>query len=89
MNLCSWEPDMSAKAREYIDYWVENSVHAAEQFRTPGASQNVDELVRRLVEMAQGQGISENAMREEVGDVTDYVRGKLRAANKAEDDRRK
>jgi hypothetical protein len=78
---------MTAQAREYIDFWIENSVHAVEQFRTPGASQEVAELVRRLIEGAKAQGISEKDMRDEVGDLTEYVRDKLRAANKAEDDR--
>jgi hypothetical protein len=78
---------MTANAREYLDFWIENSVHAAEQFRTPGASQDVTELVRRLIEGAKGQGISEKDIQDEVGDLTEYVRGKLMAANKAENDR--
>jgi hypothetical protein len=78
---------MTAKAREYLDFWIENSVHAAEQFRAAGASQDVTELVRRLIDGAKGQGISEKDMQDEVGDLTEYVRGKLRAANKAEDER--
>ncbi|WP_375775954.1 hypothetical protein ACE103_29770 [Bradyrhizobium sp. ma5] len=78
---------MTETAREYIDYWVENSVHAAEQFRTPGASQDVEELVRRLIAGAGGQGITEQAMRDEVGDIADYIRKKLKAANKSEGDR--
>src|SRR3954470_8507209 len=51
-----------SKVREFIDFWVENSVHAAEQYRTAGASQDVAELTRRLVEAANGQGISEVAL---------------------------
>ena len=27
-----------SKVREYIDFWVENSFHAAEQYSTPGAT---------------------------------------------------
>jgi hypothetical protein len=42
---------------------------------------------RRLIEDAKGQGISEKDMQDEVGDLTEYVRDKLRAAKKAEDDR--
>ncbi|TYL90983.1 hypothetical protein FXB40_30645 [Bradyrhizobium rifense] len=79
---------MTSKAREYIDFWIETSVHAAEQYRTPGASQSVDDLVRRLVAGAKGQGISEEAMTNEVGDLTDFIRGKLSAANQVEKDRR-
>ena len=79
---------MTSKTREYIDFWIENSVHAAEQYGTPGASQSVNDLVHRLVEGAKGQGISENAMTSEVGDLTAYVRSKLSEANKVEKDRR-
>lgn len=80
---------MPTKAREYIDFWIENSVHAAEQFGTPGASQDVTELVRRLLEGAKGQGISEESMTDDVGDLTEYVRGKLATVNQVEKDRRK
>lgn len=80
---------MTTRAREYIDFWIENSVHAVEQFGTPGASQDVSILVERLIEGARGQGINEKAMRQEVGDLTEYVRAKLAAANKSETERRK
>jgi hypothetical protein len=78
---------MTAKAREYIDFWIETSVHASEEYGTPGASQDVAVLVGRLIEGAQGQGISEEDLREEVGDLTDFVRSRLTAANKTEGDR--
>lgn len=74
--------------REYIDFWVENSIHAAEQYRAPGASQDVTELVRRCVEAAEGQGISKADMEAEIGDLAGYLREKLMAANKTETDRR-
>jgi len=80
---------MVSKAREYIDFWVENSIHAAEQYRVSGASQDVTELVRRLVEGAKDQGISEQSMQDEVGDLFEYLRDKLKAANADEADRRK
>jgi len=75
---------MTSKAREYIDFWIETSVHAAEQYGTPGASQSVNELVSRLIEGAMGQGISEQDMTNEVGDLTGYVRDKLSDANRTE-----
>ena len=80
---------MSSEAREYIDFWVENSVHAREQYRGAGASQDVTGLVSRLVDGARAQGISEAAMLAEVGDLNKYVRGKLADANKIEQDRSK
>jgi hypothetical protein len=78
---------MSEKAREFIDFWVENSVHAVEQFRTAGASQDVTELSRRLVAAAKSQGLSEADLQAEIGDVEGFIRSKLANANKAENDR--
>ncbi|AHY50656.1 DUF768 domain-containing protein [Bradyrhizobium japonicum] len=80
---------MSDKAREFIDFWVENSIHAVEQYRTAGASQDVAELTRRLIEAAKGQGISEAELRAEIGDIAAYIEELLRAVNKAESERRK
>ena len=77
-----------SKAREFIDFWIENSVHAVEQFRTRGAPQDVADLTARLVENAKAQGISEADMTAEVGDMGEYIRSKLKAVNKTESDRR-
>ncbi|MET4722019.1 hypothetical protein ABIF63_006125 [Bradyrhizobium japonicum] len=79
---------MSEKAREFIDFWAENSIHAAEQQGTLGASQDVAELTRRLIEGAKGQGISEADLRAAIGDIAAYIEELLRAANRAESERR-
>lgn len=78
-----------SKVREFIDFWTENSIHAAEQYRTAGASQDVAELTRRLVEAAKGQDISEAALQAEIGQIAAYIEERLRAANRAESERRK
>lgn len=75
--------------REFIDFWMENSVHAVEQYRTIGGSQDVAELTRRLVEAAKGQGISEADLQAEIGDIPDYIADQLKAANISESERRK
>ncbi|MHC4053408.1 hypothetical protein [Bradyrhizobium sp. 25ACV] len=80
---------MLTTTREYIVFWVENSVHAAEQSGTPGASQSVDVLVERLVDGAKNQNITREAIEKEVGDLKQYIEGKLTAANRIEQDRRK
>ncbi|MCP3407468.1 hypothetical protein [Bradyrhizobium sp. CCGB01] len=80
---------MLTTPREYIEFWIENSVHAAEQYGTPGASQSVDVLVNRLVEGAQNQNITRAALEKEVGDLKQYIAGKLATANRIEQDRRK
>ncbi|TFW56007.1 hypothetical protein CT676_37515 [Bradyrhizobium sp. MOS001] len=79
---------MSDKAREFIDFWVENSIHAVEQYQTAGASQDVAELTRRLIEVAKGQGISEADLRAAIGDIAAYIEELLRAVNRAESERR-
>ena len=87
MTALSRDENMSASAREFVDFWIENSVHAVEQYRVPGASQDVVELTQRCIEMAKDQGITEQALRDEVGDVGEYIRDRLKAANKAESGR--
>ncbi|QIG93785.1 MULTISPECIES: DUF768 domain-containing protein [Bradyrhizobium] len=78
-----------SKAREFIDFWIENSVHAVEQYRTNGASQDVAELSRRLIDAAKEQGIPEADLQAEIGDISDYIASQLKAANRAESERRK
>ena len=80
---------MSGQAREFVDFWIENSVHPLEQSRAPGASQDVGQLTERCIEMAKGLGISEEAIRDEVGDIAEYIRAKLNSTNLAERDRLK
>lgn len=78
---------MSAKAREFIDFWIENSIHAAEQGRARGGSQDPAELTRRCIEMAGDQGLTEEDMRAEVGNIAEYIGSKLKAANETERNR--
>lgn len=83
------EGNTVSKVREFIDFWTENSIHAVEQYRTAGASQDVADLSRRLVEAAKGQGISEADLHAEIGEISDYIGERLKAANRAESERRK
>lgn len=80
---------MLSKAREFIDFWIENSVHAVEQYRTVGALQDVAELARRLVAAAKEQGFSEADLQAEIGDISNYIGDRLKEANIAERERRK
>lgn len=76
-----------SKAREFIDFWIQNSVHAAEKFRTRGASQDVAELADRCVEAAKDQGLSEADLQAEIGDINAYIGDRLKSANETERDR--
>lgn len=79
---------MTTTVRDYVDFWTENSVHAVEEHGAPGASQNVSVLVNRLVEGAQGQGITREALESEVGDLARYIQSRLANANRIEQERR-
>jgi hypothetical protein len=80
---------MTTMAREYAEFWAENSIHARELDGSRGAEQDLAELVRALIEGAKGQGVSEQDMIAEVGDLREYVGNKLLAANQIENNRRK
>jgi hypothetical protein len=54
------------ETREFIDFWIENSVHAAERYGA-GGEQDVTELTRRFIEAAKEQGIAEADLRAEIG----------------------
>ena len=48
-----------SKAREFLDFWVQNSIHATEQYRIPGGNQAVSDLVGRCIVMAETQGLTQ------------------------------
>jgi hypothetical protein len=73
-----------SKAREFLDFWMQNSVHAAEEYGTPGASQRTTDLVERCVEMAASQGVSRVDLEAEAGDLSDYIKTALESANAKE-----
>jgi len=80
-------PLIGSVTREFIEFWIENSVHAREQRGAAGAGQNAPVLTRRCVEMASSTGLSRAALDEEVGGLSSYIGAKLAAANKLERER--
>ena len=78
---------MSTEAQDFIEFWIENSIHAREHYGIRGAAQGVDELAQRLVESAGRLGFSENELIAAVGNLTFYVRSKLAEANEGEQHR--
>jgi hypothetical protein len=74
---------MSAKVREFIDFWIETGVHAAEPYGNVGGERSAAELAKCCVEAAKGQGLSEADLQAEIGDVAEYIRDRLKPANTA------
>ncbi|CEG07169.1 hypothetical protein BN961_00551 [Afipia felis] len=79
---------MVTNAKEFIDFWVANSVHAKLELGEIGSSQSADELARRLLEAANQLGLSSDDIVQEIGDPAEYIKAKLREFNVAESDRR-
>ena len=75
---------MTGKAREFIDFWIQNSVHAAEQYGAAGGEQNARVLVDRCLKMAESQGLSQADIEAEVGDLAEYIKSKSQRANQTE-----
>ncbi|MBY0380766.1 MAG: hypothetical protein K2W78_02460 [Xanthobacteraceae bacterium] len=68
--------------RDFIDFWVHNSVHPKEELGSVGASQNPRRLAEKLVAAAGGQGISEAQLIEEIGPLENYLAAILITLNK-------
>jgi hypothetical protein len=63
---------MPETAREFIDDWIENCVHASEVHGTIGA-ELVSTLTVRCVGMASALGSSKAALEQEVGNLSAYI----------------
>ena len=70
-----------SKAREFLEFWMQNSVHSAEQHGVPGGSQSPEELKARCIEMAGNQDLSQADLEAEVGDLFVYIKAALATAN--------
>ncbi len=75
---------MAPNPKEFIDFWIETSIHPSDLLSGLGATQDADELVRRCIEMAASQGITEAMLHAEIGDLASYIRKKLKNANDAQ-----
>ena len=70
-----------SKAREFLEFWIHNSVHRAEQRGVAGASQRPEELKARCIEMAASEGLSPADLEAEVGDLYQHIAAPLATAN--------
>jgi hypothetical protein len=78
---------MTADVQEFLDFWVQNSVHAAEPHGAEGASQRVPVLVEQCLKMAKTQGLTKADIEAVVGDLHAYLQTKLMRANDTENAR--
>jgi hypothetical protein len=62
-----------SKAREFLEFWIQNSVHPAEQRGVSGASQSPEELKARCIEIAGSQDLSLADLEAEDGDLYQHI----------------
>lgn len=76
-----------ATAKEFVEFWLENSVHADERYGVRRGSEAVQHLADNLVRAAEGEGFSKSQIEAEIGDLYDYIRASIDRQNTAEDTR--
>jgi hypothetical protein len=64
-------------AREFVDFWLENSVHADEQMVARRGREDVLKLTDRLIVAANRQGFTKQQMEAEIGDLYSYIRNSI------------
>jgi hypothetical protein len=74
---------MSA-AREFVDFWLTNSVHADEQMVSRRGREDISRLADRLVVSAGHQGLSKQQVEAEIGDIYAYIRASIDTQNVSE-----
>lgn len=68
-------------AREYVDFWLKNSVHADEEFVARRGRDAVQILADRLISAAKEQGFDRSQMETELGDIFAYIRNSIDTQN--------
>jgi hypothetical protein len=79
-----------ATAKDFVDFWLENSVHADEQFQVKRGRAEVDRLVENLVRAAEAQGFTRKQIEDELGgDIRAFIRASIDRQNSSEEARRR
>jgi hypothetical protein len=73
--------------KEFIEFWLENSVHADESRGARRDGRAVQELADRCLAAAKEQGFSEDQITAEIGDIYEHIRGLIDKLNTDQDNR--
>jgi hypothetical protein len=74
-------------AKEFVEYWLQNSVHPDEELGPRRGRAAVQQLAENLVRAAEEQGFTKPQMEAEIGDLYTFIRASIDRQNKAENDR--
>ena len=73
-----------ATAKEFVEFWLHNSVHADEQFAPRRGREAVQHLVDGLIGAAEAQGFTKEQTEAEIGDIYEYIRASIDRQNASE-----
>ena len=74
--------------KEFIEFWLENSVHPDEQFGVRRGRPALQQLADNLIRAAEDQGFSKQQVEAELGgDIYAYIRSSIDQQNDAEHER--
>jgi len=73
--------------KEFVDYWLENSVHPDEEIGPRRGRAAVQRLADNLVRAAEEQGFTKAEIEAEIGDLYIFIRASIDRQNQAQDDR--
>lgn len=76
-----------ATAKEFIAFWMENSVHPDESHRARRGRDAVQQLADNLIRAAASEGFTEKQVDAEIGNPYDYIRADIDRQNDVEHQR--
>jgi len=71
-------------ARDFVDFWITNSVHSDEQMSHRRGREVIQKLADRLEVAAKDQGFTKGQLEAEIGDLFSYIRARVDAQNVSE-----
>jgi hypothetical protein len=77
-----------ATPKEFVEFWLENSVHPDERFGVRRCRPALQQLADNLIRAAEDQGFSKQQIEAELGgDIYAYIRSSIDQQNDAEHER--
>ena len=74
-----------ATAKEFVEFWIENSVHPDERYGVRRGQEAVQRLADALIQAAEAEGFTRGQIEAEIGgDIAGYIRASIDAQNRAE-----
>jgi hypothetical protein len=73
--------DTTTTPKEFVEFWLENSIHADESLTARRDRKAVQNLADRCLAAAEEQGFSEDQITAEIGDIYEHIRGLIDKLN--------